>query len=58
MKIEFELEDRLKKRVDALLKRGSYKNIDEFMNRAAETLLMAEERVGMFQIPLKNKLNK
>lgn len=51
MKIEIELDDRHKKSIDVLVKSGKYKDVSDFLNRAAETLLMAEERTKMFQLP-------
>jgi Arc/MetJ-type ribon-helix-helix transcriptional regulator len=49
--MEIELKDQLKKRIAALVKAGVYKDVNTFINSAAETLLMAEERTKMFSLP-------
>tara|TARA_Y100000310_G_C20686329_1_gene819263 strand:+ start:2817 stop:2978 length:162 start_codon:yes stop_codon:yes gene_type:complete len=51
MKIEINLADQHKKEIDLLVKNGKYKDIDDFLNRAAETLLMAEKQANLFSLP-------
>tara|TARA_Y100000034_G_scaffold119411_1_gene161183 strand:+ start:332 stop:499 length:168 start_codon:yes stop_codon:yes gene_type:complete len=44
IKLKKDIVDRIKKHVKA----GKYESIDDFTNKAAESLLMAEDRVGKF----------
>jgi len=51
MKIEIDLNDLHKKGIDLLVKNGKYKDVNDFLNRAAETLLMAENQANLFSLP-------
>ena len=53
MKVEIEIPDELRKKVEKYIEKGRYKNIGDFFKYAAETLLMAEDRKGMFDKMLK-----
>lgn len=50
MKVEIELTTENKNKIDLLVKEGRYHDLDDFINRAAETLLMAEDRIKLFKI--------
>lgn len=50
MKVEIELTEDSKEKIEKLVEAGKYHDFDDFINRAAETLLMAEERVKLFKI--------
>ncbi len=47
--MEIKIRNDLKEKIEKYVKEGRYRNIDEFMNAAADTLLMAEDRNGMFE---------
>lgn len=47
MKVEIELRKETKDQIGQLVKEGKYHDVDDFINRAAETLLMAEERIKL-----------
>lgn len=53
MKTEIKLKDDIKAKIDKILKKDKYEDLNDFMNRAAETLLMAEEQAKKFQLPKK-----
>ncbi len=44
-----EIKKELREKIEKYVKDGRYKSVDEFMNAAAETLLMAEDRKKEFE---------
>jgi len=53
--MDVKLREDLLARVKKLVKEKRYDSIDAFLNSAAETLLMAEDRVGMFRNAITRK---